>query len=72
MRCCGRTTKNEQCTRIVKAPPPLDVIDPDAKVNRYCFQHQSQRMKSTGYYIKLKGEDYWISFEGSYHAGFSR
>ena len=64
-QCAGMTKKGERCTRMVKASPPLNYVDPDAPVERFCFQHEKEVMEPSGFYSR-KGERIFVKFEGNY------
>lgn len=62
-QCAGTTKKGERCTRQVRAAPPLNILDPEAPIERFCFQHQKEMMEPTGFYSR-NGRKEWVSFAG--------
>lgn len=60
-QCSGTTKKGERCGRQVKAPPPLYFVDPDAPVERFCFQHTKEVLGPSGFYSR-KGPDKWVDY----------
>lgn len=62
-QCAGTTKKGERCTRQVRAAPPLNILDPDIPIERFCFQHQKELMEPTGFYSR-NGKKQWVNFAG--------
>ncbi|KAI5119095.1 hypothetical protein M0805_004866 [Coniferiporia weirii] len=61
-QCSGVTKKGERCTRQVRADPPLNVVQPDASVERFCFQHRDEVMKAPGFYSRAHEDDKLVVF----------
>lgn len=65
-QCAGITRKGERCTRQVKDEPWLNVIDPDANAERFCFQHLTEIQEPKGFYSQTTPRQY-VTFSGWYH-----
>lgn len=69
-QCSGMTKKGERCTRQVKAPPPLSILDPDTRFPRFCFQHTKEVLEPSGFHSRKGGRDNWVTFAGVFY-GFT-
>ncbi|THH10004.1 hypothetical protein EW145_g1625 [Phellinidium pouzarii] len=61
IQCNGMTKKGERCSRQVRADPPLNIVDPAAPTERFCFQHQKEVMEPSGFYSRT-GTRKWVEF----------
>ncbi|KAG9010504.1 hypothetical protein FRB94_010270 [Tulasnella sp. JGI-2019a] len=60
-QCAGVTKSNTRCTRLVKVPAALGVLNPEDEIPRFCFQHAKEMLAVTGFYSR--GNRVWVDFD---------
>jgi hypothetical protein len=66
VQCSGITKKGQRCSRKIKAGPALSQLDPGVDVERFCQDHRTKVLASSGFYTRKGGKDMWVKFEGAY------
>lgn len=67
VQCSGTTKAGKRCTRYCKVGPTVTGMDPDVEgeIKRFCHQHRTEIMSSSGFYVRTQNKDVWVKFEGT-------